>query len=145
MVRQLRSRDRLGLGAVLGPALSTYTAVLIADFSIPVWHGARRELTLVFAVSSAASAGSAAAILTSTQEAGPARWLAVGGAIAEPVLAQVMKRRLGNLLAEPYGISAGRPRSACPLSAPDTYIIRAIFPFRGQQVPVGAASRTKMA
>ena len=64
---------------MLGPALFTYTAVLISDFSIPVRHGARRELPLVFAASSVASAGSAAAILTFTQEAGPARRLAVGG------------------------------------------------------------------
>jgi hypothetical protein len=32
----------------------------------------------------------------------PARRLAVGGAIAELVLTEVMKRRLGGLLAEPY-------------------------------------------
>ncbi|MDP9476821.1 MAG: polysulfide reductase NrfD, partial [Actinomycetota bacterium] len=30
--------------ALLGPALATYTAVLVADTSIPVWHEARREL-----------------------------------------------------------------------------------------------------
>jgi hypothetical protein len=102
VVRQLRSRDRLGLGAVLGPALSNYTAVLISDFPIPVRHGARRELPLVFAASSAVFAGSAAAMLTPIEEAGPARRLAVSGAIAELVLTQVMKRRLGNLLAEPY-------------------------------------------
>jgi hypothetical protein len=91
-----------GLSALLGPALSTYTAVLIADTSVPVWHGARRELPFVFAASSTASAGAAAAILTPIEEAGPARRLAVGGAIAELVLTEVMKRRLGKLLAEPY-------------------------------------------
>jgi formate-dependent nitrite reductase membrane component NrfD len=45
------------LSALLGPALATYTAVLIADTSVPVWHEARRELPLVFAASSAASCG----------------------------------------------------------------------------------------
>jgi hypothetical protein len=90
------------VSALLGPALSTYTAVLIAATSVPVWHGARHELPFVFAASSTASAGAAAAILTPIEEAGPARRLAVGGAIAELVLTEVMKRRLGRLLAEPY-------------------------------------------
>ncbi len=92
-----------GAGAtLLGPALSTYTAVLIADTSIPVWHEARRELPLVFAASSAASAGAAAAILTPTGDAGPARRLAAGGALVEVAVVEAMKHRLGKLLAEPY-------------------------------------------
>jgi DMSO reductase anchor subunit len=90
------------LSALLGPALSTYTAVLITDTSVPVWHEARHELPLVFAASSAASAG-AAALLTSARDATPARRLAVGGALAELGAVEVMKRRLGPLLAEPYG------------------------------------------
>lgn len=69
---------------------------------MPVWHGARRELPFVFIASSAASAGAAAAMLTPVEEAGPARRLVVGGAIAELVLTEVMKRRLGELLSEPY-------------------------------------------
>jgi DMSO reductase anchor subunit len=93
------------LGAVsafLGPALSTYTAVLITDTSVPVWHEARRELPVVFAASSAASAGAAAAMLTSARDAAPARRLAVGGALAELGTTELMKRRLGSFLAEPY-------------------------------------------
>ncbi len=90
------------LSALLGPALSTYTAVLICDTSVPVWHEARRELPLLFAASSAASAGAAATILTPPGEAGPARRLAIGGALAELALTETMKRRLGDLLAEPY-------------------------------------------
>ena len=88
--------------AVLGPALSTYTAVLITDTSVPVWHEARRELPLVFAASSAASAGAAAAMLTPAIDASPARRLAVGGALAGLGTMELMKRRLGSLLAEPY-------------------------------------------
>ena len=88
--------------AILGPALSTYTAVLITDTSVPVWHEARRDLPLVFAASSAASAGAAAAMLTPATDAAPARRLAVGGALAELGMMELMKRRLGSLLAEPY-------------------------------------------
>jgi DMSO reductase anchor subunit len=90
------------LSALLGPPLATYTAVLVADTSIPVWHEARRELPLLFAASSAASAGAAAAILTPTEHAGPARRLAIGGALVEIGVAEAMKRRLGAFLAEPY-------------------------------------------
>ncbi len=91
-----------GVAALLGPALSTYTAVLIADTSVPVWHEARRELPLVFAASSAASAGAFAMVFTPIKDAGPARRLAIGGALLELGAAQVMERRLGELLAEPY-------------------------------------------
>ena len=35
--------------ALLGPALATYTAVLLADTAVPAWHEARRELPFVFA------------------------------------------------------------------------------------------------
>jgi hypothetical protein len=91
-----------GVAALLGPALSTYTAVLIADTSVPVWHEARRDLPLIFAASSAASAGSCAMMFTPIEDAGPARRLAIGGALLELGAAQVMERRLGELLAEPY-------------------------------------------
>ena len=102
----LRIFPRLGqaaetVAALLGPALSTYTAVLVADTSVPVWHEARRELPLVFAASSAASAGAAATIFTPPEDAGPARRLLVGGSALEMAVSEAMKRRLGEL-AEPY-------------------------------------------
>ena len=65
------------LAAALGPAQCIYTAALIADTAIPVWHDARRDLPFVFAASSAATAGAAAAALVPPGEAGPARRLAV--------------------------------------------------------------------
>ena len=97
-----------GVAALLGPGLATYTAVLLADTSVPVWHEGRRELPLIFAASSAASAGAAAAILAPTEDAGPARRLAVGGAILEIVASEVMKRRMGSFLAEPYKMDGTR-------------------------------------
>jgi hypothetical protein len=104
--------DRLGIlprlgrtaevvAGTLGPALATYTAVLVADTAVPVWHEAGRQLPFVFAGSAAAAAGGAAAILTPAADAGPARRLAVGGALVELGAARVMERRLGEL-AEPY-------------------------------------------
>jgi formate-dependent nitrite reductase membrane component NrfD len=90
------------ISAVLGLPLATYTAVLIADTSVPVWHEARRELPFIFAASSLASAGAAAAMLTPVEETGPASRLAVGGALLELGTVEFMKRRLGDFLAESY-------------------------------------------
>jgi len=87
--------------AALGPTISTYTAALLADTSIPVWHEARHELPFVFAASSAASAGAAAAMFVPPEDAAPARRLAIGGAVAELGLVELMEKRLGPL-AEPY-------------------------------------------
>jgi len=96
------ARGAEGVAAVLGPGLVTYTAVLIADTAVPVWHEAGKELPFVFAGSSAAAAGAAACLLTPPEHAGPARRLAIGGAAAELAAVTVMERRLGEL-AEPYG------------------------------------------
>jgi DMSO reductase anchor subunit len=89
------------VAAVLGMPLTTYTAVLISNSAIPVWSEARRELPLVFAAGGAASAGAAAAMTTPTRYAGPARRLAIGGAVAELAAGQLMDRRLGEL-SKPY-------------------------------------------
>jgi formate-dependent nitrite reductase membrane component NrfD len=85
----------------LGPFLSTYTAALLADTAVPVWHEARRELPLVFAGSSAASAGAACVLLAPPKHARPARRLAIAGAALELAAGRVMERRLA-FLAEPY-------------------------------------------
>ncbi len=90
----------LAAGA-LGTALATYTALLVADTSVPVWHEARRELPFVFAGGALASAGAAAAMVSPVSEAGPARRLTVAGAALELAAAKVMGMRLGEL-GEPY-------------------------------------------
>jgi len=90
-----------GVAAALGPFLSTYTAVLVADTAVPVWHAARQELPFVFAGASAASAGAATGMVTPSSEAGPARRLAVGGAVLQLAATELMERRLG-MLGEPY-------------------------------------------
>jgi hypothetical protein len=88
-------------GGALGPGLATYTAVLVSDTAVPVWHEARRFLPFVFAGSAMASAGGAAAIFTPTADAGPARRLALAGATLELASSQAMERHLGPL-ATPY-------------------------------------------
>lgn len=125
------------ISAVLGLPLATYTAVLIADTSVPVWHEARRDLPLVFAASSAASAGAAAAILTPVGDAGPARRLAVGGALLELGAVELMKRRLGKFLAEPY--ESGKPRRYERLAKTFSGLGAAVTAFAGRRSRAAAA------
>jgi hypothetical protein len=87
---------------VLGLPLTTYTAALVANTAVPVWHEARRELPFVFAGSAAASAGAAAAVATPPAQAGAARRLAIAGALLELAATKAMEMRLGQLLGEPY-------------------------------------------
>jgi hypothetical protein len=92
---------RLVAGA-LGLPVATYTAVLVSNTAVPVWSEARWELPLSFAASAAASAGAAATLATPIEHAAPARRLAIGAAIVESAITEVMERRLGEL-GEPYG------------------------------------------
>jgi hypothetical protein len=87
--------------ATLGLPLSTYTAALISNTAVPAWHEARRELPFVFGSGAALGAGAAATMLTPPAHAGPARRLAVGAALSEGVMRELMQQRLGEL-AEPY-------------------------------------------
>ncbi len=94
--------------AVLGPAVATYTAVLLSDTAVPSWHEGYRELPYVFAGSAASAAAGLALVTAPAAEAGPARRLAVLGAALELGAFRTMKRRMG-LLAEPF--DRGRPRT----------------------------------
>jgi hypothetical protein len=81
--------------AALGPALCTYTAVLLSDTSVPVWYAARRELPFAFAGSALASAGAAATLVARGRDAGPARRAVTVGAAIEIAAMSRMERRLG--------------------------------------------------
>jgi len=89
------------VSAAFGAPLSVYTATLLSDTAIPVWHEARRELPFVFGAGAAASAGAAAAAIVAPEDAGPARRLAVGGAAVGTVAMLAMEARLG-MVGEPY-------------------------------------------
>jgi formate-dependent nitrite reductase membrane component NrfD len=78
-----------------GPPLATYTGALLANTAIPVWSEARDELPWLFGASAVASAGAAAALVTPTELAGPARRAAVGGVVVELGLMKAMEKRLG--------------------------------------------------
>ncbi|GII94520.1 NrfD/PsrC family molybdoenzyme membrane anchor subunit [Sinosporangium siamense] len=80
---------------LIGPAVATYTAALISDTAVPVWHDAYREMPFVFAGSAAASAGGLGILAAPVTEAGPARSLALIGALTEYTAVRRMERRLG--------------------------------------------------
>jgi DMSO reductase anchor subunit len=83
--------------ALLGLPLAFYTAALLANTSVPVWHESRKLLPFVFVSGAAASAGGALAALTPVADAAPARRLAVAGAIAEIATKVAMEKGLGEL------------------------------------------------
>jgi hypothetical protein len=84
-----------------GAPLAVYTATLLSDTAVPVWHEARRELPFVFAAGSGASAGAAATLLLPPRSARSPRRLAIAGALVGECMTFAMQRRLG-FLAEPY-------------------------------------------
>ena len=94
-----------GLAALAGMPLATYTAALLANTAVPVWHEGRRELPFAFAGGAALAAGGAAALFAA-DEAGPARRLAVLGAVTEAASMEYSKWRMGKLVAEPYSQGA---------------------------------------
>ncbi|MER6990237.1 NrfD/PsrC family molybdoenzyme membrane anchor subunit [Saccharopolyspora hirsuta] len=85
---------------LIAPAMTTYTAVLLADTAVPGWHEAYRELPFVFAGSAVSSAG-ACGMLAAPEESGPARRMAIAGAVLELAAARRMHRRAG-LVGEVY-------------------------------------------
>ena len=89
------------LAAGLAPLLATYTAVLLADTAVPAWHEARPYLPFVFAGSALASGGAAGLALAPVAETGPARRMAVTGAVLELAATGALERRLG-LQSEAY-------------------------------------------
>ncbi len=81
--------------ALLGLPLSTYTAALVSNTAVPVWHEAHDTLPFVFATGAALSAGAATAAGSPPEHAAPARRLALGGAVLELAAKQLMEKRLG--------------------------------------------------
>ena len=81
--------------ALLAPPLAAYTAVLLSNTATPTWHAIYRELPFVFVGSGVAAAGGAAMVTSPTEQTGPARALALGGAALELAAFQRMSERAG--------------------------------------------------
>jgi hypothetical protein len=90
-----------GLGAAaLGPAMASYTAVLLSDTATPTWHAARRDLPFLFVGSAAAAAGGMGLLLAPDAEAAPARRMAIAGAGLDLLAGRTMESDMG-VAAEP--------------------------------------------
>ncbi len=83
------------LAALLAPGLASYTGVLLSDTATPAWHAAHFELPFVFVGSAAAAAGGLGMLGAPVADAGPARRMAVGGAVVELAMAQRMEHSMG--------------------------------------------------
>jgi len=101
------------VAGLLGPAVASYTAVLIADTASPAWHDGYREMPFAFVGSAAAAAGGLAMITTPAAEAVPAARAALAGIGLEFVGSQLLKRRIG-LAGEAYeqGSAGGLMKAA---------------------------------
>jgi hypothetical protein len=102
-----RKLPRAGLAATLaaaalGPAVASYTSVLLGDTAAPAWHEAHRELPFVFVGSASTAAGGLGMLAVRPQQAGQAARLAVLGAAGETIAKTLMMRRLGADGGEPY-------------------------------------------
>ena len=86
--------------AAIAPAVASYTAVLLTNTATPTWHDAHRHLPFVFVGSASAASGGLGMLAAPVHEAGPARRLAVGGALLELAVEHRMERAMG-LTAEP--------------------------------------------
>ncbi|SEP37452.1 Formate-dependent nitrite reductase, membrane component NrfD [Amycolatopsis saalfeldensis] len=86
---------------LLGPAMCTYTAVLLSDTATPSWHEAYGTLPILFAGSALTSGAGAALLLVPSVETGPVVRAGLIGAAAELAAARHAETGLG-LASEPY-------------------------------------------
>jgi hypothetical protein len=95
-----------GAAGMCGPAMTTYTAVLLADTAVPGWHEVYRELPFVFAGGAVLSAGAVGMLMAPRAEAEPARRMAIAGSALDLVASHRMPHRAG-LVGEVF--RTGRP------------------------------------
>ena len=81
--------------ALLGPAVATYTGVLVSDTAVPAWHEGHLHMPYLFASSAAAAAGGLGLVAAPRGDNAPARRMGVAGAAGEVALARLMRRRMG--------------------------------------------------
>ena len=95
----LKPLGRVGgaAAALLGPAVASYTAVLVANTATPAWHDAHREMPFVFVGSAASAAAGLGLVGAPLRENAPARRLALIGASVEVASLKLLERRIGEV------------------------------------------------
>jgi hypothetical protein len=95
------SRVATAGAALTGPAVASYTAVLVSDTAVPAWHDAHRIMPFLF-TSSAATAAAGLGLSCADGEAGPMVRLAVIGAAGELTAGRLLERDLDPVVCKPY-------------------------------------------
>jgi len=96
-----------GVAAGLGPAVATYTAVLVSDTAVPAWHEGWRHIPVLFAGSALTAAGGVGLIGAPLAQGGPPLALAAAGAAAELAAAHRMQSGMG-VVADAYNSGPAR-------------------------------------
>jgi Polysulphide reductase, NrfD len=91
-----------GAAALLGPAVASYTGVLLADTAVPAWHDAHRELPFLFVSSAATAAAGLGLACAPDGEGGPVRRLALIGGAAELAAEKLLEDRLEPVVGRAY-------------------------------------------
>jgi formate-dependent nitrite reductase membrane component NrfD len=99
-VRPIANAGTAG-AAVLGPAVASYTAALVANTATPAWHEGHREMPFVFVGSAASAAAGLGLLGAPLAQNGPAVRLATIGAAGELTAVKLLERRVG-IVAETY-------------------------------------------
>jgi hypothetical protein len=84
-----------GIAALLGPAMSCYTAVLISDTVVPAWQHGRKSMPFVFAATSAATAGGWGLLFGPMLDNGSPQRLAIAGGAAQLAALNRLHEELG--------------------------------------------------
>jgi len=82
--------------ALLGPAVASYTAVLLTDTATPSWHDGHRDMPFVFVGSAAAAAGGMGMVTAPVTHARAARRMAAGGEVLDLVMSSRMESAMGS-------------------------------------------------
>jgi formate-dependent nitrite reductase membrane component NrfD len=146
LIGRLPAVGRLATGAaaMAGPAVASYTAVLVADTAVPAWHEGHRELPFVFVGSATCAAAGLGLLGAPVHETAPLRRAAVLGAAVETVADELMKRRLG-IVRETYESgSAGQLMKASQMLTVGGAVVAALLG-RRSRIAAGAAGLALLA
>lgn len=95
-------RTAEAVAGAIGPVMSVYTAVLISDTAVPAWYLGRKTMPMLFAATSAATAGGFGVLFGPAHKSGAARRLAIAGAAAIPVALSRLHREVGTFQGKAY-------------------------------------------
>ncbi len=101
-IRPAAGRAATAVSAALGPAVASYTAVLIADTAVPAWHDAHREMPFLFVSSAASAAAGLGLICAADGEAMPMRRLAVLGVAGDLTAETLLEHGLEPVVRRAY-------------------------------------------